>query len=228
MAQRELEARFPGCVAMFVNGCSGNVRPAIVKNGKFRGGSFDDVERMGKALANAAAHAIESARPIARPALAGALACIPMPFTKRLIPRNPAALETIARGLVKKYPEWRRWINAWAGHCAAMLRAGRPFQTGTSTEIQAIRIGDAALVGLGGETFAEIGLQIKRRLPGRTLVAGYVGADRGYLPTAGALRAGGYEGICFVFEKWPAPLDPSIEQRLVGSAARLARAMPRN
>ncbi len=224
-AQRELERRFPGCVAMFVNGCSGDVRPAIVKDGKFRGGTFDDVERMGQALADAASRAIESAQPIARPKLAGAMARVTLPFRKRLIPGNPAALETYARELGRKYPEWRSWIRVWADHCSAALRAGRPFPTHTSTEIQALRIGDAALVGLGGEAFVEIGLQIKRRMPMRTLVAGYVGADRGYLPTAAALRAGGYEGICFVFEKWPAALDPSVEKRIIQSATRLARAL---
>jgi len=35
---------------MFSNGCCGDVRPAIIENGKFKGGSFNDIERMGKIL----------------------------------------------------------------------------------------------------------------------------------------------------------------------------------
>lgn len=225
VAQRELEKRFPGCVAMFLNGCSGDVRPAVVKNGKFVGGTFEDVERMGQVLANAATLAIENSELIARPTLAGAMARVSLPFTKRLIPKNPVVLKAFALDLNRKYPQWRPWIKSWAEHCAAILKAGQPFQTQTSTDIQAIRIGDATLLGLGGEAFVEIGLKLKRRMPKRTLVAGYVGADRGYLPTADALRTGGYEWVSFVFEKWPAPLDPSVEKSLIKSMAKVTHAM---
>ena len=225
VAQRELEKRYPGCVAMFLNGCSGDVRPAIVKNGKFTGGTFEDIERMGKALANAAANAIELPQKIAKPTLAGALAQVSLPFTKRLIPKNPASLKAFEKELSRKYPQWRPWIKTWAEHCAATLKAGKPFQTQTSTDIQAIRIGDAFLLGLGGEAFVEIGLQLKRRMPKHTLVAGYVGADRGYLPTAAALRTGGYEWVSFIFDKWPAPLDPSVEERLMQSMTKMTRSL---
>jgi hypothetical protein len=61
-------------------------------------------------------------------------------------------------------------------------------------EVQTLRIGDVALVGLPGEVFCEIGLDIRRRSPaGHTLVAGLSNDAIGYLPTRESFAEGGYE-----------------------------------
>lgn len=60
--------------------------------------------------------------------------------------------------------------------------------------IQAIRIGEYAIVGIPFETLVEIGLEIKDRSPfARTMVIGLANGRHGYLPTPEQHRLGGYE-----------------------------------
>jgi len=58
----------------------------------------------------------------------------------------------------------------------------------------AIRLGDAAIVGLPGEIFCQSGLEIKRRSPApHTLVAELSNDAVGYVPPREAFQQGGYE-----------------------------------
>ncbi|MFM7210150.1 MAG: hypothetical protein ACKOY8_10085, partial [Verrucomicrobiota bacterium] len=70
--------------------------------------------------------------------------------------------------------------------------------------LQAVRIGDFALVGIPFETFAEIGLSLKKDSPfARTMVVGLANGRHGYLPTPAQHELGGYEtwlGTCHVQE----------------------------
>lgn len=60
--------------------------------------------------------------------------------------------------------------------------------------VQALRIGDLAVCGFPFETFAEIGLDLKRRSPfPQTMVIGLANGRYGYLPTPEQHRLGGYE-----------------------------------
>lgn len=69
----------------------------------------------------------------------------------------------------------------------------RPEKT-ISVKIQAIRIGDFAVCGFPFETFAEIGLDVKKRSPfPQTMVIGLANGRHGYLPTPEQHRLGGYE-----------------------------------
>lgn len=60
--------------------------------------------------------------------------------------------------------------------------------------LQVVRIGDLAICAIPFETFAEIGLTLKRRSPfSRTIVVGLANGYNGYLPTPEQHRLGGYE-----------------------------------
>ena len=60
--------------------------------------------------------------------------------------------------------------------------------------LQAVRIGELAICAIPFETFAEIGLDLKRRSPfPRTMVIGIANGSYGYLPTPEQHRLGGYE-----------------------------------
>ncbi|MFI4851716.1 MAG: hypothetical protein ACIAZJ_21565 [Gimesia chilikensis] len=60
--------------------------------------------------------------------------------------------------------------------------------------LQAIRIGEYAIVGIPFETLVEIGLEIKDRSPfARTMVIGLANGRHGYLPSPEQHRLGGYE-----------------------------------
>ncbi len=67
---------------------------------------------------------------------------------------------------------------------------------GTSVELEmsALRIGEIAFLGVGGELFTEIGLAIKEESPFKhTLIAVLANGYNGYLVSAGAFKGGGYE-----------------------------------
>lgn len=70
--------------------------------------------------------------------------------------------------------------------------------------LQAVRVGDLAVCAIPFETFAETGLDIKRRSPfSRTVVLGIANGAYGYLPTPEQHKLGGYEtwlGTCRVQE----------------------------
>lgn len=61
-------------------------------------------------------------------------------------------------------------------------------------ELQAFRIGTAALIAIPGELFTEIGLAIKKASPfEQTLVCAYTNGVYFYIPTKAAFEDGGYE-----------------------------------
>jgi hypothetical protein len=63
-----------------------------------------------------------------------------------------------------------------------------------TVKIQAIRIGDLAVVGFPFETFVETGLDVKKRSPfPLTMVIGLANGRHGYLPTPEQHQRGGYE-----------------------------------
>lgn len=71
-----------------------------------------------------------------------------------------------------------------------------------SIMLQAVKIGDCALVAFPGELFVEIGLRIKERSPFKyTYIVGYANGYVGYVPTEKAFQEGGYEVISTLFTR---------------------------
>ena len=83
-------------------------------------------------------------------------------------------------------------------------------------EVQALRVGELALVAMPGEPFAEIGVAVKRASPFEfTMFCGYsdgVGGD--YVPTADEYRYGGYE-----VER--TPYNPGAADKVIEAASAL-------
>ncbi len=87
--------------------------------------------------------------------------------------------------------KWPSGYEVFA-HEDALLKANP--QDEITTVVQALRIGDGAVAGTPGETFAQLGLDIKQRSPYAMTVAAELCNDIvGYIPTREAFRQGGYE-----------------------------------
>lgn len=101
------------------------------------------------------------------------------------------------RAAIAKLP---RLAQNYAGRTLAA--AQRP--ESLTIKLQAIRIGDIAVVGIPFETFVEIGLELKEKSPFQnTVVVGLANGRHGYLPTPEQHKLGGYEtwlGTCNVQE----------------------------
>jgi len=85
--------------------------------------------------------------------------------------------------------------------------------------LQAIRIGDFAVVGIPFEVLVEIGLELKKRSPfDMTMVIGLANGRFGYLPTPEQHALGGYEtwlGTCKVQEDASVLIVDQLLQMLV-------------
>jgi neutral ceramidase len=84
---------------------------------------------------------------------------------------------------------------------------------GTSpAPIHGLRLGDVALVGLGGEAFVEYALHARTRsAASSTMALGYTDGVVGYLPTAIAYEEGGYEPNAYKVFAAARPWDPALE-----------------
>lgn len=78
-----------------------------------------------------------------------------------------------------------------------VVKAGEHRSDSVEIEALAFRLGDMAVVGLPGELFVEIGLEIKRRSPFRPTMIGSLsnGSVNAYICTEEAYRQGGYETL---------------------------------
>jgi len=75
-----------------------------------------------------------------------------------------------------------------------LLQEERENDPNAYAELMAIRIGDAAIIGIPSELFAELGLRIKAGSPWEpTFVVELANGCVGYIPTAEAFTGGGYE-----------------------------------
>jgi hypothetical protein len=120
-----------------------------------------------------------------------------------------------------------------AGEIEARVAAGQPVTMGERafvgrtlrrahdvpeelpTWVQALRIGDQALVGVPGELFVELGLAIKQRSPfAQTMVLELANDSVGYLPTRRAYEEGAYEPEASLFA-------PGVGEQIVEAAVGL-------
>jgi hypothetical protein len=94
--------------------------------------------------------------------------------------------------------KWILWQEEWfarglIGVWEAQRRSGRR-QVFEQVEVQAIAIGDVAVVGYPAEYFVEFGLRTRAESPfAATLVAELANGWHGYVPTREAFQHGGYE-----------------------------------
>ena len=80
-------------------------------------------------------------------------------------------------------------------------------------EIQVMAIGDSAWVGVPGELFCRIGLDIKKQSPfARTYIVGYANCYQGYFPTPIAYEEGGYEVNMGRWSRFTAAAGESVQE----------------
>ncbi len=94
-------------------------------------------------------------------------------------------------------------------------------------EVQALRVGDVALVGGAGEVFIEIAQGVQERSPfAHTMYLGYTNGDIGYVPTAAAYPEGGYEVETAHFHYGlPAAVAPESAGRVVDASVELLESL---
>jgi len=185
-------------VSLYLNGAAGDVNPPEVRR------SLQDTEHVGRRVGDAVLEVIHSIR-------------------ARTGQSEPAGEAVVASASTLLHPAFRETVPledaraAW--ECARGTRAARDalrqYQLSAVAaeddplEIQVVRLGDLALVGVPGELFVEIGLAIKAASPAPvTAIAGYANDWQGYFPTPNAYDEGAYE------------VEPSASSRYTAEAGR--------
>lgn len=222
-AQRFVEESLGGgCVALFGQGCCGNI------NSEPRG-TFEVAEQQGRTLAEAVADAAADVD------LSGEATVDGRSVVLQLALRPPPSVEE-ARALLQQAEEalesgretdnygWRqcrRGLVDWAGRLLKLAEDGAQDLT-QAFEVQALRIGDIAIVGLPGEVFVEYQLRIRECSPfAHTLVLAYANGNIGYVPTADAFPQGGYEVDTAIRYYGTTMLTPDCEEIVVDGACEL-------
>jgi hypothetical protein len=228
----ELQARLKsGAIPMFLQGCCGNINPDREER------SFQQVARHGAAMAEAVLAAVRTAQPVSGEALRARLMQVQLPLQNA--PGPAAARAELARAeaelarakQVGQHPYRVRTraelVHYWQGVLSLAERGARELKLPFA--VQAMAIGDVALVGLSGEVFLEFAHQIAAASPFRhTVVLGYSNGCTGYVPTAEAIAEGGYEPDQSFRYYGTLPLAPEAGEEMVAGTVGLLRELHRS
>ena len=201
-----------GCVPLVLNGACGNINPWP----PFDPDYVEDHGRMGRVLAETAQKVVETLDFTDEAALDWRVRHLKIPLREL----TPDELKH-ARGILEKQPQpaWAdeaktrvdpEWMAAASVYSVQLARERDP---DLDYEIQVLRIGDIAIVGLPGEPFVEGQLQIKLNSPTYpTYIAHCTSHYVGYIPTRDALQRGGHEVNTRYWAKLiPEALDMVVE-----------------
>jgi neutral ceramidase len=224
-----LESRWPGCFAMFLVGCCGQINDGhraetSLTDAPAPGRDFATATKLGQRLAQAAQDALAGAVP-------GRLAGAPIRVGRRFVDLPFGPLTALHAD-----PGWRAELAshppptpARRAVLAALLSWAERFpraQAGSHrVEIGCWRLGDLAIAWFPGEVFVEHGLELKAAdATGTLLTIANANAAPGYVPHHSAYAQGGYEVVeAYRYYGFPAPFLPAAGERLAAAMDALVR-----
>ncbi|MBC7319854.1 neutral/alkaline non-lysosomal ceramidase N-terminal domain-containing protein [bacterium] len=183
---------------LFLNGAEGDINHIDVKDPTPQVG-YKEAERIGKILTRAVAKILTKLEPLeANLRINSSIIEIPIrkpskeeiEKAKQLLskPVEFITQELTAFDLAKGNTEIER---IYAQEILLLSQLDKEFE---ELELQAISLGDLALLSIPGEPFVEIGLEIKKNSPFRyTGIVSLANGYSGYIPTEKAFEEGGYE-----------------------------------
>ncbi|MCX7918335.1 MAG: neutral/alkaline non-lysosomal ceramidase N-terminal domain-containing protein [bacterium] len=222
----DMQLAEPGLQVYYINGACGNLNPVIM------GGTWDEMEQFGRTIADAALNLIIDQHKMAN--IAAQFISVHAKSKIIGLPLRPLAKEEVQAQLeqFKREKERITDINSteykikeafiqWGEDTLRLIESGKA-PTQTPMEVYVLAFDGVRIIGLSGEIFARIGKNIKSRLPGYTLIAGYTNGSSGYIPTAEALAEGGYETRDAYKFFATFPFSPEVAQVVENAAVSLA------
>ena len=174
-------------VTVFANGTCGDINHVDVGTKEPQKG-HGEAERIGTVLAGEVIKTYARMKPVAPGSLRAKSEVVKLPLAQI----KDGEVEVARRTSLKSDAKFLEKVHAFKVLDVA-ARGGRPIEA----EVQVIALGDdVAWVGLPGEIFVELGLEIKRRSPFRqTIVVELANNSIGYVPTKRAFGEGNYEVV---------------------------------
>jgi hypothetical protein len=197
-------------VAGFLQGCCGDIRPNLVRNGDFFRGSDAEVRSLGAELAEVVLDVLERPmRSLRETEIGSKQLHVPLRFRK--LPGLAELNEkSTGDGLMG---EWSRLL----------LRETDRLKESVPLELSLVELADGlSLLAMNGEVVVEYGLFVKEQFAGQVLPVPYSNGMIGYVPTAKQVGEGGYESEeSYYYFGLPAPFHPSLEAALRAGILKL-------
>jgi hypothetical protein len=206
-AQLYLEQRFPGAVALFVQGAGADSNPLPRHKP-------EQLERYGATLADAVEEVVQGKMKAVAGPIAAAIAFPEMAFEG---PVDRARWEKETASKVPQDAEHGRRMLAIIERDGA-VPATHPYA------VEAWQFGKGlTLIALAGEVTVDYALKFKARYgPDTTWIAGYSNDACGYIPSLRVWKEGGYEaGESFRFSIFPGRWQSDIEDRITAAVERI-------
>ncbi|WP_174734401.1 neutral/alkaline non-lysosomal ceramidase N-terminal domain-containing protein [Mesobacillus harenae] len=196
-------------VALFLQGCSGDIRPALVKNGLFYRGTDLEVKKLGKKLADEVLWVAGKTMSPLKPVLKNRKVQTSLSFK---------TLPTLAelRGKVTEPDVMGEWSSL-------LLAQPDRINLEVPIEFTYLQIANSlAFLAINAEVVVDYGLWIKKTFAGKVLPIPYSNGMLGYIPTAKQTEEGGYEAEeSLYYFGLPAPFSVSIEKEIKKSIITL-------
>lgn len=190
-----------GAVVSFLQGCCGDIRPALIRDDAFYRGNEDDIDRLGKSLSDEVLRVLD-----------GPMKLLP---SGQLTWRNYNVMLPFQQLPGLDYLISQQHEEGIAGEWSTLL-LNDPSRICDSIplEISLLQISEnLSFLALNGEVVVDYGLFVKSQFGGKVLPLAYSNGMIGYVPTAKQIREGGYEGKdSALYFGLPAPFDPSLEK----------------
>ncbi len=206
LAALEVERRH-GATTLFLPGAFGSTHNATYNNSGVP--AAECVHRV--------VDAVEEALGRLQPALPGPVQVLNRQFTYH-VRRFDEAKEALAvKSYLEKYAPRRaasqgEWFRRMREEMAPHQGEAR------QTRLQIVRLGDIALVGIPGEMFARLGLELRRRSPFRhTCIIGLANEQISYIPDCKAYADGGYQ----TWVGWHSMLEVGDGEAMVDQAVAM-------
>lgn len=224
MVCNTLEGAIPGLNCVYCNGAAGDLNHIDVNCPEWdKNAGMEHGLHMGRTIAGKILSMYTKARPLASGAVQAAERVVEIPQkrpTEETVAAAKAIKEAYAAGEFDKIPAKQGTMEfITAIYEAGMLIAVSKGTGSTTMRVTAFRVGDFSVVGLPGEPFCQIGMDVKAASPYKLQFAlGLTNGAQGYFPSADAFDFNGYEARTSSFQ-------PCIAQILTDTAIELLQEM---
>lgn len=208
-----------GALTLFIQGAGADINP-------LPGVPTDDeavLERLGTQIGGAAlaVWAAVEPEPAGTVAVSGRRVLLPLLLPWALEGKLPAFVELASAAGEMTWEALHAFMDDTMPWTPEIVGEGD--ERRAAMELQAIRIGDSALVSAAGEIFCRTGMAVKQRSPlANTMFAGYTDGGVCYVPRPEDYPRGGYEvNEAYVGYRLPAPLAPEAAGMVEDTAVDL-------
>ncbi len=207
-AQTQIQAKFPGCLALVSIGCAGDQNP----NSNVTVDRIDVADMQGKEIADEVSRLLSSSMNKLEAKVQTHWKEVELPLEQ--LP---------SREEFTKLAEQNTPVGYHARKQLAKLDRGEALAQSITYPVQAWTLGkDLSMAFLGGEVTVEYGLRLKSS--GFRWVNAYANSCPCYIPSESVLKQGGYEGRgAMIYYDWPAAFRAGLENSIIQATSDMLR-----